>query len=150
MKKITLMALIAIFPLSFALTAQNRGGGRQSNERRDTAVRWTAKERAEAMAKELDLSDKEKEQVATLFEKQDKERAEQVTEQRAERGRAIGDRNAQREEMMKLREKAVAENDAELEKIIGKEKMKKWQEYRAERQNLMRSDSRRGGAGPRR
>ena len=150
MKKITLMALIAIFPLSFAVSAQNRGAGRQSNERRDAVVRWTAKERAEAMAKELDLSDKEKEQVASLFEKQDKERAEQVTEQRSERGRAIGDRNAQREEMMKMREKAVAENDAELEKIIGKEKMKKWQEYRAERQNLMRSDSRRGGAGPRR
>ena len=53
--------------------------------------------------------------------------------------------------MQALREKEMTENDAQLEIIIGKEKMDQWKQYRADRQKEMR-DSRpagRRGAGSR-
>ncbi len=46
--------------------------------------------------------------------------------------------------MQALREKAVAENDAALEKIIGKEKMEQWKTMRAERMQKMRETNRQG------
>jgi len=51
--------------------------------------------------------------------------------------------------MQALREKEVAENDAELEAIIGKEKMEQWKQYRADRQKEMRSSNRAGRRSPR-
>lgn len=133
MKKIVLMALVGLFALGFTLEAQNnRRDGRQGVR---TENRWTAKDRADAMAKQLELTADETSKVQALFEKQDAERAEQVAAQRADRERVTGDREARREAMRAAREKAVAENDAELEKIIGKEKVEQWKKLRAERQN---------------
>jgi uncharacterized protein YwqG len=59
------------------------------------------------------------------------------------------ERTKRREEMQALREKEVAENDAELEAIIGKEKMEQWKQYRADRQKEMRSSNRAGRRSPR-
>ncbi|MFA5649825.1 MAG: hypothetical protein WC914_01600 [Proteiniphilum sp.] len=133
MKKIVLVALVGLFALSFTLEAQNnRRDGRQGTR---TENRWTAKDRADAMAKQLELTAEETAKVQALFEKQDVERAKQVATQRADRERMAGDREARREAMREAREKAVAENDAELEKIIGKEKVEQWKKLRAERQN---------------
>lgn len=133
MKKIVLVALVGLFALSFTLEAQNnRRDGRQGAR---TENRWTAKDRADAMAKQLELTAEETAKVQALFEKQDVERAKQVATQRADRERMTGDREARREAMREAREKAVAENDAELEKIIGKEKVEQWKKLRAERQN---------------
>jgi hypothetical protein len=47
--------------------------------------------------------------------------------------------------MMEMRKKALAENDAELEKIIGKEKLEQWKTYRNEQMKKMQE--RRGGRG---
>lgn len=149
MKKVVFMALIAIFTLSFSLEAQNN---RRSN-RQDTrsGMRWSAKERADNMEKQLALTADEKGKVQALFEQQDAKRAEQVAEHRAKREEKAEDRAKSREEMQTLREKEVAENDAALEAIIGKEKMEQWKQYRADRQKEMRNSRPAGRrrAGPR-
>lgn len=149
MKKVVFMALIAIFTLSFSLEAQNN---RRSN-RQDTrsGMRWSAKERADNMEKQLALTADEKGKVQALFEQQDAKRAEQVAAHKAKREEIAQDRAKSREEMQTLREKEVAENDAALEAIIGKEKMEQWKQYRADRQKEMRNSRPAGrrGAGPR-
>lgn len=143
MKKIVLMALIAIFTLSFSLEAQDNGKNRKDNRQEArSGMRWTAKDRAENMAKQLELTADEKAKVEALFEQQDAKRAEQMAKHRDERKEKMNDSNKHREEMQVLREKAIAENDAELEAIIGKEKMEQWKQFRAERQKEMRNPNR--------
>ena len=46
--------------------------------------------------------------------------------------------------MQEAREKEVAKNDAELEKIIGKEKLEQWKKYSEERQSTTRDANRQG------
>lgn len=145
MRKIAMMALAAIFIMSLQAMAQNNPRNtRQDNRRSQTEMRWTAKERAENMAKQLNLTNDETAKVQALFEKQDAERAEQIVKHRAERQNVMQDREQRRTEMQALREKAVAENDAELEKIIGKEKFEQWKEYRSEQQKKFRDANRQG------
>lgn len=145
MKKVVLMAMVAIFALSFTLEAQNnQRNRRESTQDVRTESRWTAKDRAEVMKKQLELTEDEAAKVQTLFEKQDADRAEQVAAHRTNRERATGDREARRKEMQAAREKAVAENDAELEKIIGKEKVEQWKQIREERQKAVRDVNRQG------
>lgn len=139
MKKFTLMAIIGLLALSFSLSAQN------NNPRRIA----TSKERAELMAKELKLSAEETTKIEALFDKQDKERAKQIEENRATRENLQTDREARRKEMQDLRAKAVAENDAQIEAIIGKEKMKEWKELRTKRQESRRDVNRSERRAPR-
>jgi len=86
MKKIVFMALVAIFTLSFTLEAQDNTRNRRDN-RQDTrsGMRWTAKERADNMEKQLGLTADEKAKVQALFEQQDAKRAEQVAEHQTSR-----------------------------------------------------------------
>lgn len=81
MKKVALMALVAIFTLSFSLTAQNKGDKGRSGSRGMSEMRWTAKDRAETMTKQLELTADQKAKVEALFEKQDAKRKEQVAKQ---------------------------------------------------------------------
>ncbi len=145
MKKVLLLALVGLFTLSFTLDAQNNPRNRRDG-RQGARVenRWTAKDRADAMAKQLELTSDQAAKVKDLFEKQDAERAKQVAAQRAARERDSGDREARREAMQEAREKEVAKNDAELEKIIGKEKLEQWKKYREERQSTTRDANRQG------
>ena len=138
MKKFTVLTIAALLTLSFALTAQN------NNARRS----WTAKDRAEYMAKELKLSAEESTKTEVLFEKNDSERAKQVAENRAKRQDLKNDREARRKEMQDMRTKAVTENDAQLEAIIGKEKMEVWKELRTKRQDSIRDINRSGRRAP--
>jgi|LSQX01.2.fsa_nt_gb uncharacterized protein YwqG len=138
MKKFTVLTIAALLTLSFALTAQN------NNARRS----WTAKDRAEYMAKELKLSAEESTKIEVLFEKNDSERAKQVAENRAKRQDLKNDREARRKEMQDMRTKAVTENDAQLEAIIGKEKMEVWKELRTKRQDSIRDINRSGRRAP--
>ena len=144
MKKTTLLTMILFFAISFTLTAQNRGGNR-SRQNAQAEQRWTAKNRAENIAKQLNLDEAQKAKIEALFEKQDAKRAEQLKLQREKRDRALEDRETRREAMRELREQALAENDAELEKIIGKEKMEQWKTYREDYQKRMRDGNRRAG-----
>jgi Spy/CpxP family protein refolding chaperone len=132
MKKYAMLALIAFFTVSLSVSAQdNNRRNAQNSNREPSEMRVTAKERAENMAKQLELTAAQKTQVQTLFEKQDAQRAEQFGQRNSQRQQA--QRN--QEEMRELRERVLAENDAELEKIIGKEKLEQWQKYRAANSN---------------
>ena len=46
--------------------------------------------------------------------------------------------------MQDMRAKAIAENDAQIEAIIGKEKLEEWKELRAKRQDSIRDVNRSG------
>lgn len=148
MKKYVMLALVAIFTMSFAVNAQDqrppRGeAGRGEGQR----VHLTAKERADRLAKQLELSDAEKAKVEALYEKQDKKREEMRAE--AQKLKEKKDQLVEdRKEKFEAQRKA---DDAELESIIGKEKMEKLQKIRAERQAKMqeRRDNRPGGQGQR-
>jgi len=102
------------------------------------------------MAKQLELSEEQKAKVEALYEKQDAERAEQLKLQREKREQVMQDRESRREAMQKLREQAVAKNDAELESIIGKEKMEQWKQYRDEVRQKMQDANRSERRAPRR
>lgn len=134
MKKFTLLALIGLLTLSFSLSAQN------NNARRS----WTAKDRAELMEKELKLSAEESSKLKALFEKNNEERAKQIEANRAMREELQTDREARRNEMQDMRAKAIAENDAQIEAIIGKEKLEEWKELRTKRQDSIRDVNRSG------
>lgn len=138
MKKFTVLVITALLTLSFSMNAQN------NNARRS----WTAKDRAEYMAKELKLTAEESAKIKTLFEKNDDERSKQVAENRAKREDLQTDREARRKEMQEMRTKAVAENDAQIEAIIGKEKMEAWKELRNKRSESNRDVNRNGRRAP--
>lgn len=146
MKKTLFVAFIALLSMCFTLEAQNNR--RDNRQEARPGMRWTAKERAEVMQKQLSLTDDEKTKVEALLEKQDAKRNEQFAEQRAKRDDKVQDRSKLREEMQALREKELAKNDAELEVIIGKEKVEKWKKYREEQQQKMRDANREGSRPP--
>ncbi len=150
MKKTVSLAFVAIFAITFSLTAQNRNENNRIGRSTQVEQRWTAKNRAENMAKQLELSDEQKAKVEALFEKQDALRAAQLKLQREKSEQVMQDRETRREEMAKLREKAMAENDAELETIIGKVKLEQWKSYRNERQKRMQDANRSGRPNTRR
>lgn len=140
MKKFGILAMIAFLAMGLSVSAQNnnRANRAQDGNRGQREMRWTAKERADNMAKQLNLNADEKAKVEALFEKQDAERSKWVTEAREKNRQTAGDRDARREEMRKEREKAIAKNDAELEQIIGKDKLEQWKKYRADRMRQAR------------
>lgn len=126
MKKYLMLTLALIFSMQMLVTAQN-----QRNVQR---VQQTPKERAERMAKQLELTPEQQTQVEALFVKQDAERTKWRDEMRANNQAAGVDREKMRAQ---FDERRKAENEA-LEKIIGKEKMEKYlkwlEELRQQRQ----------------
>lgn len=136
MKKYFLMAFALMLTFSLSMSAQNRQGRqRMNNDNHRQEMRMTAQDRAEWMAKELDLNDAQKAEVLALFEKQDVKRSEQMSKMREQRDRST----VNRDEMRSLREKEMKANQAELEKIIGKEKMEKLSELQKTRRESNRS-----------
>ena len=111
------MTLSILFSLSLMMQAQNRPS--------DGRVQQTPKERAAEMTKQLELTADQQTQVEALFVKQDEERAKFRKENRANNQAAGADREKMRTQFLERRK---AEN-AELEKIIGTEKMKEYQKY---------------------
>lgn len=102
MKKIGILAFIALFTMSLSVMAQDTARQKTTSGE----MRWTAAQRAEQMAKAREMRE---------------------TQQ------------ATREEMRAERRKQIEANDAELEQIIGKEKMDQWKAIRAERMKNMRN-----------
>lgn len=151
MKKYLFLATAFLLTMSMSLSAQNLNNRRNSDNRRgfdnrrsEQVNQMTPQQRAELMAKELDLTADETAKVEALIEKQDAKRAEQVAAHRAERGTGRLNRDARREEMWELRKKEVEEHYAGLEKIIGKEKTDKWNEIRREVRESNRAGRREG------
>lgn len=129
MKKYLFLVTALLLTMSMSLSAQNNN--RQNDSRRNgQMVRTTPQERVDLMAKELNLTADQKTKVLALIEKQDKERLEQIEKQREQRNTGVQNSEARREEMRALRLKEVEKQNADLEKIIGKEKVAKWNESR--------------------
>ncbi|MPN03096.1 hypothetical protein SDC9_150319 [bioreactor metagenome] len=123
MRKYVMLALVAIFTMSFAVNAQDQ---RPPRGERGFGMQMSAKERAARLATQLELPDAEKAKVEALFEKQDKKREEFKAEAKKlneERGKLMEERKAE---------------DEELQAIIGNEKFEKLQSIRTERQARMR------------
>lgn len=142
MKKYLVFMFAAMLTISLSVSAQNRQG-RQGNFNRDRqSMQMTAKDRVEWIAKEVDLTDAQKAEVEELFKKQDAKRAEDMAKMRESREQSVANRDKMREEMREMRTKEMEKNQAELEKIIGKEKADKIKALRDTRQNINRQGRR--------
>jgi len=141
MKKYVMIAFIAFLTVSCTLSAQdnNRRRGQEGNrEQREAVERVTPQERvvpqqartnaqeraaatpqqrAEELARQLELTAEQRAQIQALFERQ----STQLRQQQGQRG----DQESRRQ--------ATAEFDAELERIIGSERMEEWRRIRVER-----------------
>ena len=148
MKKYLFLVATILLTMSMTVSAQNNRRnldnrrGNMDNRRSERMMKMTPKQRADLMAKELDLTADQAAKVEALIEKQDAKRLEQVKEQRSERGTGTQNRDARRDEFRKMREKEMQAQQAELEKIIGKEKVEKWNELRKEVRDTNRAGRR--------
>ncbi len=133
MKKYFLAATAALLMLSISVSAQNTEGKEKSKEgqRTNRERKWSPKEHAEMMDKQLDLSDDQVSQLQALFEKQEAKRTEK---REAVNSKSGEEKTKAREEMKNNREKEKQAFEAEVEKIIGKEKADKWKSLKKERQ----------------
>ncbi len=122
MKKIFLLATIALLAVTINADAQRENRGPSNNDRQTL----NPEKRADAMAKQLDLSEDQRDELVKHFEKSakawEKNREEASSEAKA-------NREERRAEMEKVRE----QNDKDLEKIIGKDKMEKWRQIQKDR-----------------
>ncbi len=137
MKKNLLLVTALLLTMSMSMSAQNNNRQNGDNNRRgQQMVRTTPEERAELMTKQLDLTADQKAKVLVLLKKQDKERMEQMEKFREQFTAGTQMTDAQREEMRASRLKEVEKQNADLEKIIGKEKLAKWIELQPTRPNF--------------
>ena len=127
-------------------TIKGNVDNRQSfdSRRNDNRMRMSPKERVDLMTKELELTTQQAAQVLALTEKQEAERIAQVTENRKLRDSGSQNSEARRKEMREMREKQVKDHYTELEKIIGKEKLEKWNDLRQD----VRDNNRAGRRNP--
>ncbi|MDS1032934.1 hypothetical protein RDV77_09990 [Porphyromonadaceae sp. NP-X] len=132
MKKNLILMVGALFLISVASHAQNQKNvsdkeGTKKEMRQNAPQRMSAENRAEYWAKELNLTNEEKGKITELFKKQDETRMQQRS-----------DMQKSREERQAFMESQRKANDAEMEKIIGKEKFQKYDSIRSERMQKMR------------
>lgn len=144
MKKHLFLAVALLVTMSMSMPAQNNTNRNAKNKRTEQVTKMSPKERADIMATKLDLTADQKAQVQALMEKQDTERVKQVEEQRKQRDIGSQDRDKRREEMRASRMKEIEQYNAELEKIIGKEKVAKWNELRKDMRTTNRAGRRPG------
>ncbi len=123
MKKFLILALAAVFTIG--LSAQNperpRGGNNFDRSQ------FTPEKRAERLAEQLGLTAEQKTQVTDMYKAQAEKREK-------DRNNPEMSREERREHFEAMRKA----EDAELEKIIGKEKMELYLKQRAEREQRMR------------
>lgn len=133
MKKNVYLVMCVMFVLTFTLSAQqprmDKARTPQNSERRvgnRQGGMITPQMRADKMATELGLTDAEKLKVKVLFEKEDANRVKRMDETQATK-----------KEMRAKFDNDRKSNDAELEKIIGKEKFQQLVNKRAEMKSKM-------------
>ena len=135
MRKYLFLVATLLLTLNMSVSAQNNRGNANNrrnadNRRSEQMMKTTPQERADLMAKELDLTTDQTAQVLELMKKQDAERQAQVEQHRKERETGRQNRDARVDEFRAARLKEFEKQQADLEKIIGKEKMEKWNESR--------------------
>ena len=119
--------------------------GNFDNRRSDYMMRLSAQERVDLMTKELDLTSEQAAQILALIQKYEDQRNQEVDEHREERRTERLNRDARRDEFREMRTKQMEEQQAELEKIIGKEKLDKWNSMRQDVRDTNRAGRRNPG-----
>ena len=146
MKKIGILALIALFTMSFSVFSQpqqsNRNGQSSDRQGAPRGMNLSAQERAENITKQLRLTDAQKVQLVEFYQKQDKVWGEKRAEREKQRDQLMQDKEKTREEFRAEREKDLAVQDVELEKIIGKDKMDELKKIRQQRIDRMNENRR--------
>lgn len=138
MKRVTLILFVTAILMSCNNTEQNSSTAQNirdtTNNRRQPRIenRFTPEGQIDILAEQLNLTDAEKDQVKALLEKNQEERAAYAKEQNELRESRRKELEAQRAEMQALREKTNLAYEAELEKIIGKERLDQWKLSREE------------------
>jgi hypothetical protein len=126
MKKYAMLLMTGFFMFGLSVSAQMQSGTRpnagERQERAQGRQQQTPEQRAESVARDLNLSDAEKTKVTELFVKQNAN----TVKFRADVNRDSPDF---RQKMTDFR----AAQDAELEALIGKEKFQQLQTIREER-----------------
>jgi len=126
MKKYFMLALVAIFAIGLSMNAQNQRQLKGEGQNGDHNRKITPELRAEKMSKELNLTADEKAKVLQLFLQQE----EKIKAFKAENEKLIEQKKAVLKERMEKLDAERQAQDAELEKIIGKEKFAKHQALR--------------------
>ena len=119
--------------------------GNFDNRRSDYMMRLSAQERVDLMTKELDLTSEQAAQILALTQKYEDQRNQEVDEHREERRTERLNRDARRDDFREMRTKQMEEQQAELEKIIGKEKLDKWNSMRQDVRDTNRAGRRNPG-----
>ena len=119
--------------------------GNFDNRRSDYMMRLSAQERVDLMTKELDLTSEQAAQILALTQKYEDQRNQEVDEHREERRTERSNRDTRRDEFREMRTKQMEEKQAELEKIIGKEKLDKWNSMRQDVRDTNRAGRRNPG-----
>ena len=117
-----MIALVAIFTMGMSINAQ------QNQQRQGQGQGRTPADRVERLAQQITLSADEKAKVLELFEKQQKRNQEAFAAASA----AGNNQNVDREAMRTRMQEQQKADDADLEAIIGKEKMAQYQKIREE------------------
>lgn len=141
MKRIGLLVLASLLVLNIGVFAQNANKGKRQGRADAPRERvFTPEQRAERLATDLNLTDKQKAEVTEFYKKQGEERAKKRAEfqknQAKKQAANQADREKFRAEMLKERKA----HDAELEKIIGKDKMAELIKIREARQQKMKEN----------
>lgn len=136
MKKSLILVVGSLLLISVTGHAQEQKnlsgqGGTKNEMRQNGPQRMSAESRAQYWAKELNLTNEEKAKITELFKKQDETRMQQRS-----------DMQKSKEERQAFMESQRKANDAEMEKIIGKEKFQKYDSIRSERMQKMRDRKR--------
>ena len=153
MKKYLFLTATLLLTLSMSVSAQNYNNRRNTGNRRNNTnynrseqmMRMTPQERVDLMTKELNLTTKEASEVLALCEKHEAERIEEVNKHRSERGTGYANRDARRDEFREMRADQMKKQQAEHEKIIGKENLDKWNRMRQDVRDTNRTGRRNTG-----
>lgn len=132
MKKYAMLLMVSIFMFSLSVDAQQanspqKRNGQKKEFNRNEKPQISAQKRAGYLAVDLELSDAQRAKVQSLFEKQDKIRAERHAEMK----------KLKEQEMAKFESERKA-NDAEMEQIIGAEKFQQLKAKQTQRIEKMK------------
>ena len=136
MKKLMYSLLAGLFVFNLSLSAQNGDKARMGGGDRQ----FSPEQHAERLAKELNLTDAQKKQVAEFYTKQQDVRKKEREEFQKKKADVREENKAEREKFRAEREKIQKEHDVELEKIIGKDKMEQLKKNREERMQKNREN----------
>lgn len=120
MNKSIFVIMMALVAFSLQLSAQQSD---QPRGERGARQQWNPEQRAEQVAKELELTADQQKQLKEMYVKQQEEMAKLRDQAQG------GDQAARRQQFTELRKKW----DADMEKIVGPEKMAKWKALQEER-----------------